>query len=284
MLPISSALSPHTPVCWALRLWIWPGLGSTFIMSKHQTFILSHWNALAKFTCANQCQLQSLWDPTNIFFSFSSHASGYLINVQLKQNSKTWCKQMPDSHPESVISILSLKTEPELKMAKLGLHQGKQFTASYLLCKCSYTHNCKICIFMSKSAFLSVVSGPYLPACSLHSQFRKGGLKIQPQVSSTWLNRAMYFPYPSSCPSWHNQFPLSFTFLGKSYVGWSQAAGVKPSVLLKRAVILPRFTHTLNNSEQHSSVNPALSKALIAKLKVWSFISFKIYYTVLHIH
>lgn len=113
---------------------------------------------------------------------------------------------------QNLISLLSLKTEPELRMAKLSLHQGKQFTASYLLCKCSYTHNCKICIFMSKSAFLWVVSGLYLPACSLHSQFRKGGLKIQPQVSSTWLTRPMYFPYPSSCPSWHDQFlsPLPF--------------------------------------------------------------------------
>lgn len=181
-------------------------------MSKHQTFILSHRNALAKFTRANQWQLPSLWNPTNIFFSFSSRASGYLVNVQLKQNAKARCKRTPDSHSESVISLLSLKTEPEPKMAKLSLHQGKQFTASYLLCECSYTHNCKICIFMSKSAFLWVVSGLYLPACSLHSQFRKGGLKIQPPVSSTWLTRAMRFPYPSSCPSWHDQFlsPLPF--------------------------------------------------------------------------
>lgn len=181
---------------------------------------------------------------------------------------------------QNLISLLSLKIEPELRTAKLSLHQGKQFTASYLLCECSYTHNCKICIFMIKSAFLWVVSGLYLPACSLHSQFRKGGLKIQPQVSSTWLTRPMYFPYPSSCPS--RPVSLSFTFLGESCVGWSQAAGVKPS--RRRAVIFPQFTHTLNNSLQRSSVNLALGKALIAKLKVWSFITFKIYYTVLHIH
>lgn len=77
---------------------------------------------------------------------------------------------------------------------------------------------------------------------------------------------------------------LSFTFLCKSCVGWSQAAGVKPWELRRRrAVIFPQFMHTLTNSQQHSSVNLALSNALIAKLKVWSFITFKIYYTVLHI-
>lgn len=78
------------------------------------------------------------------------------------------------------ITFPSTESEPK----KLSLHQGKQFTASYLLCKSSYTHNCKICIFMSKSAFLWAVSGLFLPACSLHTQFRKGVSKIQPQVSS----------------------------------------------------------------------------------------------------
>lgn len=83
------------------------------------------------------------------------------------------------SHSKSVTGLLSLTTESEPK--KLSLHQGKQFTASYLLCKSSYTHNCKICIFMSKSAFLWAVSGLHLPACSLHTQFRKGGSEFNPK-------------------------------------------------------------------------------------------------------
>lgn len=216
-------------------------------MSKHQTFILSHWNALAKFTRANQWQLPSLWNPTNIFFSFSSRASGYLINVWLKQNAQTWCKQTPDSHSKSVISSLSLKSQPELNWRWLSSACIRGSCSQFLTCYVNgLTHTAVKSAFSWASQHFFELSLSYtcLPAACIHS-LGKEAWKFNPKyIQLDSGARAMHFPYPSSCPSWHDQFisPLPFS------VGWSKAAGVKPSGLMRRgAVIFSVFTCTLNN-------------------------------------
>lgn len=139
-------------------------------MSKHQTFILSHQNALAKFTRANQWQLPSLWNPTNIFCSFSSCTSGYLINVRLKQNAKTQCKRTTDSHSESAISLLSLKTEPALKMESSVCI--KRNSSQLLTCYVNVlTHTTVKSAFSWASQHFCELSLAYtcLPAACIHS-------------------------------------------------------------------------------------------------------------------